>query len=77
MAKTSKEKGTSTARQRAVAASTRNKKKKGGIKEYFKGVKDVYKRQLRRKFPENVRFRRFYRIVRNCCRKLDQKTSFL
>lgn len=39
MAKTSKEKGTSTARQRAMAASTRNKKKKGGIKEYFKGVK--------------------------------------
>ena len=39
MAKTSKEKSTSTVRKRAVAASTSKKKKKGSIKEYFKGVK--------------------------------------
>lgn len=38
MAKTSKEKGTSTIKKRAVAAST-SKKKRGGIKEYFKGVR--------------------------------------
>ena len=40
MAKTSKGKGNNatTVRQRAAAASTR-KRKKGSIKEYFKGVK--------------------------------------
>ena len=40
MAKTSKGKGnnTTTVRQRAAAASTR-KRKRGNIKEYFKGVK--------------------------------------
>ncbi len=39
MAKTSKDKSTSTVKKRAVAASTSKKKKKGSIKEYFKGVK--------------------------------------
>lgn len=38
MAKTSKEKGTSTVKKRAMAASTSNKKR-GSVKEYFKGVK--------------------------------------
>lgn len=38
MAKTSKEKGTSTVKKRAMAAST-SKKKRGSVKEYFKGVK--------------------------------------
>ena len=38
MAKTSKEKGTSTVNKRAMAAST-SKKKRGSVKEYFKGVK--------------------------------------
>ena len=40
MAKTSKGKGNNptTVRQRAAAASTR-KRKKGSVKEYFKGVK--------------------------------------
>ena len=40
MAKTSKGKGnnTTTVRQRAAAESTR-KRKKGSVKEYFKGVK--------------------------------------
>ena len=39
MAKTSKDKSTSTVKKRAVAASTSNKKKRGSIKEYFKGVR--------------------------------------
>ena len=38
MTKTSKEKGTSTVKKRAMAAST-SKKKRGSVKEYFKGVK--------------------------------------
>ena len=39
MAKTSKDKSTSTVKKRAVAASTSKKKKRGSIKEYFKGVR--------------------------------------
>mgnify|MGYP001639351201 FL=1 len=39
MAKTSKDKSTSTVKKRAVAASTNKKKKRGSIKEYFKGVR--------------------------------------
>lgn len=42
MAKTSKEKSTTSTRKRlnaAAAAAPKNKKKKGGLKEYFKGVK--------------------------------------
>jgi len=38
MAKTSKDKNTSTTKKRLAAASTQ-KKKNGGLKEYFKGVK--------------------------------------
>ena len=37
--KTSKDKSTSTVKKRAVAASTSKKKKRGSIKEYFKGVR--------------------------------------
>lgn len=40
MAKTSKGKEQSTVKKRAIAAANqRGKKKRGGIKEYFKGVK--------------------------------------